>query len=126
MGHDHAVAHARLADFDRTDTGLDGAFRHLTVPHKTLAAVFRGETGMGGKQLGDLGFNGVSQKLPRAAAQDFGQRIGEFTRLAQGDDGIVFHGVSILSRICGWLSPPRYAASLSQDRHQASGIAQIS
>jgi hypothetical protein len=68
------------------------------VPHKALMAVVRGEMGMGGESFGDLRLDGMSQKLASAVAQDFGERISEFTRLAQGDNCRVFHdGVDGLS-----------------------------
>jgi hypothetical protein len=75
----------------------------MAVPHKALKAVFGREMGMGRQTFGKLGFDGLGQKLTRTVAQDFSERIGELSRLAQGDNLIVLHGVSILIWICGWL-----------------------
>lgn len=70
------------------------------------AAVLRGEMSVSRKRFGDLGFDRLGKQGMRAIAQDLGERIGDLTRLAQGDDFIVFHGVSILIWMCGRLPPP--------------------
>jgi hypothetical protein len=75
----------------------------MTVPNKTLTAVPGREIGMGHQTFGDLSFDRLRQKLARAIAQHFGKRIGKLSRLAQGDNLIVLHGVSILFWMCGWL-----------------------
>lgn len=75
----------------------------MAVPDQTLTAVLRREMGIGFQRFGELGFNRLGQKLARSIAQDFSERIGELSGLAQGDNLIVFHGVSILIWICGWL-----------------------
>jgi hypothetical protein len=78
----------------------------MAVPDQTLAAIIRCQVSVGGKRLGHFGFDGLGQQGPCAIAQNLGQRIGNLARLAQGDDFILFHGVSILIWICGWLPPP--------------------
>jgi hypothetical protein len=120
-----AIANTRLAHGHRPYAGLNGPLWHMPMAHQTPAAIIRRKMSMSRKSLGDFGFYRLSQQSTRSIAQSFGQRIGKVTRLAQGDDGMVFHGVSILQWICGWLSPPRYAASLSQLRHQLSRITPI-
>jgi hypothetical protein len=75
------------------------------VPDQTPAAIIHRQMGMGRKGIGDLGFDGLRQQSTRSVAENLGQRIGNLARLAQGDDFILFHGVSILIWICGWLTP---------------------
>jgi hypothetical protein len=91
-----AIANPRLADLDRADAGLDGPLRQMTVPHEPLPAVIRGKVSVGREEIGDFGLDGLGEKRARTVAQHFGQRIGEFSRLAQGDNCIIFHGVSFL------------------------------
>ena len=50
------------------NVGLDRALWHMTVADQTLAAVVRGEMGMGGQSLGNLGLDGMGGKLARAVA----------------------------------------------------------
>jgi hypothetical protein len=97
----------------------------MAVANNTLAAILRGEMDMGGERLGNFRLDGLGKQLPRAFAQDFGKGIGKLTRLTQADDGIGFHGVSILSGCVAGSSPPRYAAPLSQPSHQHSRITPI-
>jgi hypothetical protein len=78
----------------------------MAVAYQTPAAIIRGQMSVGRKSFGNLGFDSLGKQGTRPIAQSFGQRIGAVTRLAQGDDLIVFHGVSILICICGWLTPP--------------------
>jgi hypothetical protein len=75
----------------------------MAVPHKALKAVFSREMGIGFQAFGKLGFNSLGQKLARSVPQNLGERIGKLPRLAQGDNLIVVHGVSILLWMCGWL-----------------------
>jgi hypothetical protein len=92
-----------LADSHRADPGLDRPFRHMAVPNETLSAIVCGEMRMGGKAFGKFGFNSLRQKLARSVPQNLGERIGKLSRLAQGNNLIVLHGVSILFWMCGWL-----------------------
>jgi hypothetical protein len=78
----------------------------MPVAHQTPPAIIPRQMGVSRKRLGDLSFNCLRQQGTRAIAQDLGQRIGDLARLAQGDDLILFHGVSILVGICGRLTPP--------------------
>jgi hypothetical protein len=75
----------------------------MAVPNETLSAIVCGEMRMGGKAFGKFGFNSLRQKLARSVPQNLGERIGKLSRLAQGDNLIVLHGVSILLWMCGWL-----------------------
>jgi hypothetical protein len=68
----------------------------MTVPHNALTAVPGREIGMGHQTFGDLSFDRLGQKLARAITQHLGERIGKLSRLAQGNNLIVLHGVSIL------------------------------
>jgi hypothetical protein len=68
----------------------------MAVPHKALTAVPGREIGVDRKAFGNLGFDSLGQKLARAIAQHLRKRIGELSRLAQGNNLIVLHGVSIL------------------------------
>jgi hypothetical protein len=82
------------------------------MTHQTLPAILGGQVGMGRKEIGNFGFNRLDQKLASTLAQHVAQQIFEFPWLAQGNNGIVAHGVSLLREM--WLassSPPRYAAS---------------
>ena len=87
--------------------GLDRPFRHMPMTYQTLAAIIRRQMGMSRKRFGNLDFDRLRQQGAGAIAQDLGQWIGDLAQLAQGDDLILFHGVSILVWICGWLTPPR-------------------
>jgi len=49
-----AVAHTRLADGDRTDTGHHLALRQVTVAHDPLVAVCGLQIGMPAEKVGDL------------------------------------------------------------------------
>jgi hypothetical protein len=68
----------------------------MSVTNQTPMAIIRRQMGVSRKRLGNLGFDRLRQQGARAIAQDLGQRIGDLARLAQGEDLILFHGVSIL------------------------------
>jgi hypothetical protein len=68
----------------------------MSMTHQTPVAVIRRQMGVSRKRFGDLGFDRLRQQGTRSIAQDLGQRIGDLARLAQADDFIVYHGVSIL------------------------------
>jgi hypothetical protein len=59
--------------------------------------------GTGFQAFGEFGFNCLRQKLARAIPQHLGEWIGQLSRRAQGDNRIVFHGVSIRLGMCGGL-----------------------
>jgi hypothetical protein len=46
----------------------DGALRHMTMPHQTLAPLIRHQMGVGRKGLGDLRFDGLRQQGTRSVA----------------------------------------------------------
>jgi hypothetical protein len=73
------------------------------VPHKALTAILNREMGIGCQAFREFGFDSLGQKLARSVSQNLGERIGKLSRLAQGDNLIVLHGVSILLWMCGWL-----------------------
>jgi hypothetical protein len=100
------IADTRLTYRHRPDAGLDRPFRHMSMTHQTPAAIIRRQVGMSRKRFGDLRFNRLRQQGTRSVTENLGQRIGDLARLAQGDDFILFHGVSILVWICGWPIPP--------------------
>jgi hypothetical protein len=71
-------------------------------------------TGLGGRLRPDspVAFTGMRTLAPiTSLAQHVGQQIFEFPWLAQGDNGVVLHGVSLLREMWSASSPPRYAAS---------------
>jgi hypothetical protein len=68
----------------------------MAMTHQTLSAILGGQVGMGDKEIGNVGFNGLSQELASTRAQNIGQQILEFPWLTQGNNGIVGHGVSLL------------------------------
>ena len=80
------------------------------MTHQPLSAILGGQVGVGCKEIGNFGFNRLCQELASTLPQHVGQQIFEFPWLAQGNNGIVGHGVSLLREM--WLasSPPRYAA----------------
>jgi hypothetical protein len=87
----------------------------MAVAHQTLPAILGGQVRMGGKKVRHLGFDRSSQELARSLAQHVGQQIFEFPWLAQGNNGIVLQGVSLLREMWSASSPPRYAASSQTD-----------
>ena len=86
-----------LAHAHRADPGLDGAFRQISIAHNPAAAGIVNKRRIGLQKRGDLGFDGLGQKLARPSLQDFRQRV--FLKIGwapKGDNGILFHGVSLL------------------------------
>jgi hypothetical protein len=75
----------------------------MAVPHQALAAIVRSEMGVDGETSATSASTAQARGWPAPPRRTFGQSIVEFTWLAQGDNGSVFHRVSILSRTCGWL-----------------------
>jgi hypothetical protein len=85
----------------------------MAMSNQTLPAILGGQIGMGCKEVSNFGFNRLSQELTRSLPQHVGQQIFEFPWLEKGNNGILFHGVSLLAGRCGWLHhrhdtpPPR-------------------
>jgi hypothetical protein len=102
-------------DLNGPDPRLNGSFRQMAVAHQTLPAILGGQVRMGGKKVRHLGFDRSSQELAHSLAQHVGQQIFEFPWLAQGNNGIVLQGVSLLREMWSASSPPRYAASSQTD-----------
>jgi hypothetical protein len=57
-----AIAHTRLADGDRADTGHHLALGQLTVADNALMAIRGLQIGMLAEKVRDLGFNGLGQQ----------------------------------------------------------------
>jgi hypothetical protein len=95
----------------------------MAVAHQATTAILRGEMGMGRESFGNFGLNRLRQQGTRAVAQRLGQRIGDVARLAQGDDIILFHGVSILQWMLHRLSPSLIRRLPFPAHHQLSRIA---
>ena len=91
-----AIAHARLADGDRTDAGHHLALRQMAVADDALVAVLGLQIGMLAEKVRDLGLDRLGEQGARPIAQDFGELVVERSWLNQLDDVIVGHGISLL------------------------------
>src|SRR5450631_60314 len=91
-----AIAHTRLADRDRTDTGHHLALRQVTVAHDPLVAVRGLQIGILAEKVRDLGLDRLGQQSTRSSTQDFGELIVDVRWLNQLDDVIFGHGISLL------------------------------
>src|ERR1700732_1058941 len=91
-----AIAHTRLADGDRTDTGHHLALRQVTVAHDPLVAVRGLQIGILAEKVRDLGLDRLGQQSTRSSTQDFGELIVDVRWLNQLDDVIFGHGISLL------------------------------
>src|SRR3954467_1589816 len=91
-----AIAHTRLADSDRTDTGHHLPLRQVTVADDALVAVLSLQIGMLAEKVLDLGLDRLGEKGACPAAQDFCELIGDGSWLNQLDDVIFGHGISLL------------------------------
>ena len=65
-----AVAHPRLADGDRTDTGHHLALRQVTVADNALVAVSGLQIGMLAEKVRDFGLDRLGQQGTGPIAQD--------------------------------------------------------
>jgi len=101
-----AIAHTRLADGDRTDTGHHLAFRQVTVAYDPLVAVRGLQIGMLAKKVRDLGLDRLGQQSTRPVAQDFGELILDVCWLDRLDDVIFGRGISLLRWRSGGVKHP--------------------
>ena len=72
-----AVAHARLANGDRTDAGHDLALGQMAVAHDALVAVLGLQIGMLAEKVGDLGLDRLGEQGACPVAQDLGELVVE-------------------------------------------------
>ena len=70
-----AIAHTRLADGDRPDTGHHLALRQVTVADDALVAILGLQIGMLAEKVRDLGLDRLGEQGTRPIAQDFGELI---------------------------------------------------
>jgi hypothetical protein len=101
-----AVAHARLADRNRADTGHDRTLRQMTVAHDTIEPAPGLEFGMLGEEVCHLRLDGLGEQRTRPIPQDLGERIGEDPWLGEMEDANVSHGVSLLCWRSGGVEHP--------------------
>jgi hypothetical protein len=83
----------------------------MAMSDQTLSTIIRGQVSVNGKKRVHFGLDRMRQKLASPLAKHVGQQVFEFPWPAQGDNGIVSHGVSLLSGDVAGSSPPRCAAS---------------
>src|SRR5260370_285546 len=91
-----AIAHTRLADGDRTDTGHPLALRQVTVADDALVAVLGLQIGMLAEKVCNLGLYRLGKQGTRPIAQDFGELILDVSWLNQFDDVVFRHAISLL------------------------------
>src|SRR5438876_1416386 len=101
-----AVAHPRLADGDRADTGHHLALRQMTVADDALVAVPGLQIGMLAEKVRYLGLYRLGKQRTRPIAQDFGELILDASWLNQLDDVIFRHGISLLRWRSGGVKHP--------------------
>src|SRR5271156_4945447 len=101
-----AVAHTRLADGDRTDTGHHLALRQVTVADDALVTVRGLQIGMLAEKIRDLGLDRLGQQGTRPITQDFGELVVDVSWLNQLDDVIFGHGISLLRWRSGGVKHP--------------------
>jgi hypothetical protein len=68
----------------------------MIVAHQPLVAIPGQLVGMAAQKAGDLRLDSVRQQRSRAVAQNFGQRIGKSSWLAELENVSIGHGVSLL------------------------------
>src|SRR5215510_5298765 len=90
------VAHPRLANGDKADTGHDLALGKMAMAYHALMARLGLEIRMLCEKLSNLRLDRLGQQRTRAAAQDLCQGVGEDPWLGELDDVTVGHGVSLL------------------------------
>ena len=66
----------------------------MPMANQPLLAFLCQKAGMPVEIIGNLGLDGIGQKLPRTTAQNFSQRILKGTWLGEFNDIILGHGVS--------------------------------
>src|SRR6478672_2212631 len=101
-----AIAHTRLADGDRTDTGHHLALRQVTVADDALVAVLGLQIGMLAEKVCNLGLYRLGEQATRPIAQDFSELILDVSWLNQLDDVIFGHGISLLRWRSGGVKHP--------------------
>ena len=93
------------------------------MANQPLLTFLSQKAGMPVKEIGNLGLDGIGQKLPRPAAQNFSKWILKCTWLGEFNDIILGHGVSSFNGKWSFEHPTiRRLTSLC--RHQLSAIAQ--
>ena len=75
------------------------------MSNDTLAAVRQLEIGVRPQERRELGLHGLLDQPLRARAQDFGERVVDFVFLAEGNNSILGHGVTLLRRFGQVWSP---------------------
>src|SRR4029077_14719531 len=81
-----AIAHTRLADSNRTDSGHHLALRQVTVADDALVAVLGLQIGLLAEKVCNLGLYRLGKQRTRPVAQDFGELILDVSWLNQLDD----------------------------------------
>src|SRR5208282_5790312 len=118
-----AIAHTRLAHRNRTDASHNLALGQMPVANQPLAAIIGLETGVLGEKFRNLGLDRPRQQRTRAAAQNFGERIGESPWLGELENVSLGHGVSLLRWRSGGSNTPTIRRLTPSCRHQLSPIA---
>jgi hypothetical protein len=77
------IAHTRLADGDRADTGHHLALRQVTVADDALVAVRGLQIGMLAEKVRDLGLDCLGQQRPCPITQDFGELVVDVSKRRQ-------------------------------------------
>ena len=94
----------------------------MPVANQPLLAFLCQKAGMPLEEIGNLGLDGIGQKLPRPTAQNFSKRILKCSWLGEFNDIILGHGVSSFNGKWSFEHPTiRRLTSLR--RHQLSAIA---
>src|SRR6202035_2658560 len=83
---------ARAPRPDRS--GRDLALEQMPMANQPLLAFLCQKARMPAEEIGNLGLDGLRQKLPRTTAQNFSQRSLECAWLGELNDIILGHGVS--------------------------------
>ena len=95
----------------------------MPMANQPLLAFLCQKARMPAEEIGNLGLDGLRQKLPRTTAQNFSQRILECAWLGELNDIILGHGVSPLME-SGGTNTPTIRRLTSLRRHQLLLIAQ--
>src|SRR5215467_12909810 len=119
------VAHPRLANGDKADTGHDLALWKMAMAYHPLMARLGLEIRMLFEKLSNLRLDRLGQQRTRAAAQDLCQGVGEDPWLGELDDVTVGHGVSLLHWRSGGVEhhhdTPPYSVTPSPTSGHSSG-----
>src|SRR5215472_13509885 len=117
------VAHPRLANGDKADTGHDLALWKMAMAYHPLMARLGLEIRMLCEKLSNLRLDRLGQQRTRAAAQDLCQGVGEDPWLGELDDVTVGHGVSLLHWRSGGVEHHHDTPPYPSARHQLPAIA---